>query len=147
MTVKDDRPGFHVLVIEDDADTRAVLTYVLEHEGFSVESASDGERGLEAIRTLRPDLVLLDLLMPRLGGGEVALALERSPELRHIPVITVSASPLERRPAHARAHLVKPFRLHELLELIRAVRACPDEPAPRGRGGDPTPPAAGSRGP
>ncbi len=107
-----------ILVVEDDQDTRDVLVYTLEREGFDVSAAPDGERGLEAMRARRPDLVLLDLLMPRLGGREVLSAMRRDPALSAIPVISVSASPAETRPAAVLAHIPKPFGIRELVEAV-----------------------------
>jgi len=107
-----------ILIVEDDADTREVLTYALVQDGFDVEGAPDGERALEMMRARRPDLVLLDLWMPRLDGREVMEAMQRDPSLSGVPVVTISASPVE-TPSAAFAHVQKPFAVAELKEAIR----------------------------
>jgi two-component system phosphate regulon response regulator PhoB len=114
-------PGERVLVVEDDADTREVLAYALTSEGFVVLSAPDGERGLELARAWRPDVVLLDVLMPRLSGVEMAAAMHRDPALRTIPVVSMSASPTELGPPTATAHVPKPFHVAEIAGALRGA--------------------------
>jgi CheY-like chemotaxis protein len=113
--------GERILVVEDDIDTRGVLAYALSHEGFVVETASDGEHGLEVARAWRPDVVLADLLMPRLGGNELAAAMRRDPVLRRIPLVSMSASPVGLGPPSAFAHIAKPFAIGDLVLALRAA--------------------------
>lgn len=116
--------GERVLVVEDDEDTREALVWALSHEGFVVEAAPDGERGLELARSWHPDVVLVDLLMPRLSGTDVAAALGRDPVLRRVPVVSMSASPVELAPPTASRHVPKPFGLAEVIGALReALRA------------------------
>jgi PAS domain S-box-containing protein len=79
-----------VLVIDDDAPTRDLLSRFLAREGFEVRAAADGETGLHLARELRPRAILLDVMMPRVDGWAVLSALKADPELAEIPVIMVS---------------------------------------------------------
>ncbi len=63
--------AFHILVVDDDADVRDVLTRFLERRGYLVESAADGEEALTAVRTNDPDLMLLDICLPKMSGLDV----------------------------------------------------------------------------
>jgi two-component system phosphate regulon response regulator PhoB len=118
-------PGERVLVVEDDEDTRDVLAYLLAQEGFTVAAAPDGERGLELARAFEPDVVLSDLLMPHLGGAEMAAAMLRDPRLRTVPVVSMSAAPAHLRPPSAAFHVPKPFAVAELVAALRAALALP----------------------
>ena len=79
-----------VLVIDDDADQRALMTRFLHREGFGARAAGDGAAGLEMARALRPRAILLDVMMPGLDGWSVLSALKADPELRDIPVVMVT---------------------------------------------------------
>jgi len=81
-----------ILLVEDDRFLRRACEASLKQRGYEVVTASDGEDGLRLARTVGPDLVLLDLLMPRLPGIEVLRALKADEQLRHIPVLILSNS-------------------------------------------------------
>ena len=81
-----------VLIIEDNADNLDLMVCLLAAAGFSVHTAVDGVEGLAAARAHRPDIIVCDLHMPRMAGGEVAQQLKRDPEFRHIPLIGVTAA-------------------------------------------------------
>jgi len=83
-----------ILVVEDDTDTRAVLRRTLEREGFTVVDASNGREGIDAIDESRPDLVLLDLMMPVMDGFEFLETLRRDREDLTLPVIVLTAKEL-----------------------------------------------------
>jgi DNA-binding response OmpR family regulator len=83
-------PDIKILIIEDDRFLSSILKGRLEKEGFQVEQAFDGEEGLSALRAARPNLVLLDLIMPKKSGFEVLEAMSTDPELSSIPVIIAS---------------------------------------------------------
>jgi CheY-like chemotaxis protein len=80
-----------VLIVEDDANMRSLLRRLLQREGWTVAEAVDGHEALEKLHTLRPQLVLLDLIMPQINGFEVMDAMRRDEALRDIPVIVVTA--------------------------------------------------------
>lgn len=80
-----------ILIAEDHPDSLLLMSYLLEAHGYAVLTAVDGEVALALTRKHRPDLIVCDLQMPRLDGYEVARQLKRDPELKHIPLIAVTA--------------------------------------------------------
>jgi PAS domain S-box len=116
--------GKHLLVVDDNSDMRMYLTRLLSG-AFIVTAASDGTEALEAIRTCRPDLVLTDIMMPRLDGFGLLTAIRSDPSLETIPVIMLSARAGEEARAGglergADDYVVKPFTARELLATVRA---------------------------
>ena len=88
---RDTKPGRDlVLVIDDDADQRLLMTRFLHREGFATETAANGRTGLELARTLKPRAILCDVMMPGLDGWSVLSALKAEPELADIPVVMVT---------------------------------------------------------
>ncbi|MEW6254720.1 MAG: response regulator [Pseudomonadota bacterium] len=81
-----------VLIIEDHADSRELMHFLLSRSGYDVICAADGVEGLEAARRTQPDLIISDIQIPRLNGFQVAAAIAADPNLRHIPLIAVTAS-------------------------------------------------------
>ena len=79
-----------MLVIDDDPNVRDLVRRTVEKEGFRVRYASGGEEGLSLARRLRPDVITLDVMMPRMDGWSVLAALKSDPELAAIPVIMVT---------------------------------------------------------
>jgi CheY-like chemotaxis protein len=84
----------YVLVVDDDPDVSEMLRQTLPESDFVLASAEDGEAGLRAIEARRPDVILLDLMMPKLDGFGVIERLRADPELRNIPIIVISAKEL-----------------------------------------------------
>ena len=82
--------GALVLIIDDEATQRLLTRDCLEQDGFRIEEASSGEEGLRRVRELRPDLVLLDIMMPGIDGFETCRQLRADPDIRHTPVIVVT---------------------------------------------------------
>ncbi len=119
-----------VLVIEDDPIILTNTLEILELEGFTVIGAENGADGVERAQESMPDLVLCDVLMPKLDGYGVLKALRSSPILSNIPLVFVSASPREEILAAsvklgASDYLMKPFRASELLKIIRKHLSSP----------------------
>jgi two-component system, OmpR family, alkaline phosphatase synthesis response regulator PhoP len=115
-----------VLIIEDEPHIVLSLEYLLERDGFETATAADGERGLAMVRELRPDVVLLDLMLPRLDGYQVCQAIKSDPELAPIPIIVLSAKGqevevLKGLSLGAAQYITKPFGNAEILEAVRAV--------------------------
>lgn len=115
-----------VLVVEDEAPLVTMLRYNLEREGFQVCEASDGEEALVQIAERRPDLVLLDWMLPLVSGIEVCRRIRRSPETRSLPVVILTARGEETDRVRgldsgADDYVVKPFSLSELVARLRAV--------------------------
>jgi CheY-like chemotaxis protein len=109
-----------VLIVEDDADTRALLARLVAAEGYRVELAQDGWEALERLRQHRPQLVLTDLMMPRMNGWQLHQSMLCDPDLFDIPVVILSAvadteSPQSRGVS---ACLCKPVDLDELLDKL-----------------------------
>ncbi len=92
MTARPGVLGQHLLLVEDDQVIAEMYRYRLELDGHEVTVASDGEAGLREARSLTPDLILLDIQLPRLNGFQVLEALQASPETTRIPVIVLSNS-------------------------------------------------------
>jgi two-component system cell cycle response regulator DivK len=80
-----------VLLIEDNDQNRYLFTFLLEHHGYTVASAPDGPSGIELVKTLAPDLVLLDIQLPGMDGYDVARTLRGVESLRDIPIIAVTS--------------------------------------------------------
>ncbi len=114
-----------VLVVEDDPSVRGLLHTLLTGEGYDVGTASDGLAGLVKASSAKPDLMLLDLMMPDLGGIRVLEELRADPSMADIPVIVVTGK-LEAVPS-LRSLLgddnvfVKPFGVTELLDRVATV--------------------------
>ncbi|MBX3225780.1 MAG: response regulator transcription factor [Labilithrix sp.] len=116
--------GRRVLVVEDDPSIAIGLRINLESEGYEVHVADDGERGLELARTIEPDLVILDVMLPRRNGLEVLHELRN--EGRTVPVIILSAKSTEMDKVAglelgAEDYVAKPFSLAELLARVRGA--------------------------
>ncbi len=80
-----------VLVVDDNDDTRRVVRWMLEQKGYAVIEAADGQQAVAAALSARPDLILMDLLMPVVDGFEAVMQVREHPELRGVPVIAMTA--------------------------------------------------------
>lgn len=120
-----------VLVIEDDPAIAEMLQMLLEVEGFDVVRAPDGARGLEEAQRVRPDVILLDVMLPEVDGWAVAEALRCDPSLAAVPVVFCTSkadaqSTWRGWQLGAASYVTKPFDNDELIgELIRATRQVP----------------------
>lgn len=115
-----------IVMIEDEADILEVVAYRLEREGFEVSTSRDGEEGLARIRRERPDLVILDLMLPGMDGTEICRAVKRDPGTRDIPIIMVTAKTEESDVVlglglGADDYVPKPFSPRELVARVQAV--------------------------
>jgi len=112
-----------VLVVDDSPVIRELIAVNLQLEGFEVATACDGEHALELIAKARPDVVTLDVMMPRLDGFETVARLREDPDTASIPVVIVTgralASDMDRgEELGVEAYLIKPFEPTELVEVI-----------------------------
>ena len=112
-----------ILLIEDDKDMAAMTKKILVKHGYEVESAYNGEDGLAKARTIKPDLIVLDVKMPKLDGYKVCENLKEDPEFKNIPVIMLTArdSNIERTiglAMGAEVYLSKPYDPAVLLTKI-----------------------------
>jgi CheY-like chemotaxis protein len=115
-----------ILVVDDDPVIQKLLSVNFEMEGYEVVTAGDGVAGLEAVGTHRPDLVLLDVMMPRMDGVEVARRLKGDEATRSIPIILLSAKAQSADiesglAAGADDYVTKPFDPLELLDKVTAL--------------------------
>lgn len=109
-----------LLIIEDEPSIRELLVAVLQSEDYQVSAAADGEQGWELLRTMRPELVLLDLRLPKITGREIIEKLEA--EGNPVPVLVISAEKNTsniKRSSGRIAFIHKPFELDELLESVQ----------------------------
>ena len=115
-----------VLIVEDERDIRDLVLFHLEREGFQVSSASSGEEALRQVRHASPDIVLLDLMLPAMGGLEVCRKLRQDPATVALPIVMLTAKGDEvdrvlGLELGADDYIVKPFSPKELLARVRAV--------------------------
>jgi len=116
-----------VVCIEDEPEMIDLVRLILGRKGFEVIGANGGVEGLEAVRREKPDLVLLDLMMPDMDGWEVYQQIKADETLRHIPVVVVTAKAqsidkvLGLHIAKVDDYITKPFGPQELLESIAKI--------------------------
>ena len=116
-----------LLIIEDQADIRRLIRWTLEFENFEIHEANNGPNGLEAARSLKPDLILLDVMMPGgLDGFQVCEQLKADSELGHVPVVILTARSQQRDRqagdrAGANAFLAKPFSPLQLVDTVNSM--------------------------
>jgi CheY-like chemotaxis protein len=124
-----------VLVIDDDADLALLTTLWVRAAGYHALTARDGPSGLAAAESFRPDIILLDIMMPGLDGFQVSRLLKNNPSLAHIPVIFLSAKvqDVARNEAFAaggKYFLAKPYEGNDLIAAI--VSAISQRPSEKG---------------
>jgi DNA-binding response OmpR family regulator len=128
-----------ILLVEDELGIQAILRKRLESKGYEVIAAGDGETGLSLARTEKPDLILLDVMLPRRDGYSVCRLLKFDNRYRHIPVIMLTARSQERdretgRHTGADAYITKPFESAELLATIAGLLGDPPQGGSRAPG-------------
>lgn len=121
-----------VLLIEDNADHRYVYAQVLSRAGFRVEEAGTGEQGLRLARELRPDVVLVDVMLPDTDGWQVTAQLKQDAETASIPVLVVSVRAFAHDHARSIAagaarHLDKPAAPYAIVEAVQLLLAGADD--------------------
>ncbi len=113
-----------ILVVDDEPDVASLLTLLLKSQGYEVASAADGQEALEKARSGKPDLILLDVMLPKLDGYKVARMLKFDENFRHIPIIMLTAKIQEKDKQTglemgADAYVSKPFNTPQLLDLVK----------------------------
>jgi len=116
----------YVLVVEDEADLAEMVRYNLEKEGFACRCAGDGVAAIEEVRRQRPDLVVLDRMLPRKSGDDVANTILREPQTANVPIIMLTAKAEEADQLVGFAlgavdYVTKPFSIKLLVARIRAA--------------------------
>jgi len=112
------------LIVDDDSDFRSVLGEVLGDEGYRIVEASNGNEALRVLDALRPDVILVDLLMPVMNGWSLFAAIEARNELQSTPIVFLSAVP-HMAPGGGSLVLKKPLDLPTLMTLLDALRPEP----------------------
>src|SRR5512135_1253962 len=115
-----------ILIAEDERDIRDLVTFSLKFGGFDVVQASNGVEAVERAQAELPDLILMDVRMPKMTGYEACKALKAIPSMRHIPVVFLSAKGQESEiqqgvEAGAEEYILKPFAPDELTKQIKSV--------------------------
>ncbi len=115
-----------ILIAEDERDIRELIVFTLEFGGFQVIAAANGQEAVELARQHRPDLIILDVRMPKMSGYEACRILKSQEETRTIPVVFLSAKGQEAEirqgmEAGADAYILKPFAPDELIQQVRAI--------------------------
>lgn len=114
-----------VLVVDDEVDLVETIRFPLESEGFTVLVAYNGEDALNQARKENPDLILLDIMLPKLDGYKVCRLLKFDEKYKHIPIIMLTAKAQEKDKiigleTGADEYITKPFDMDELLEKVKA---------------------------
>lgn len=122
-----------VLVVDDEPNILLSLEFLIKKAGFQVRTARDGEEALEALAAERPDLVLLDVMMPRKDGYEVCQTIRQNPDWQDIKIIMLTAKGREVEKEKGLAlgaddYITKPFSTQEVVAKVREVLSCPPEP-------------------
>ncbi len=136
-----------LLIVDDETDTLRLVSLMLERQGYEVFTAEDGRAALEKVKEEKPDLILLDVMMPEMDGFEVVQVLRADPETENIPVIMFTAKTqvedkITGLEAGADVYLTKPTQPRELFAQVKAVLArsqksnapAPAAPTPSNRG-------------
>jgi DNA-binding response OmpR family regulator len=123
-----------ILLVEDDADLFSLLKYNLEKEGFALSGLQTGKGAIELCRQVRPDLVLLDVMLPESDGLDICKAIRKDPDFSAVPIIflTARASETDRivgLELGANDYVVKPFFVRELIARIKLQFRNPTAPA------------------
>jgi CheY-like chemotaxis protein len=123
------RPG-RVLVVDDDEVIRRLIAANLTLEGFDVATAVDGQDCLDKVSAIAPEVITLDVTMPRLDGWETAVQLRNTPDTSRVKIVLIIArseldDPARRTNAGADAYLTKPFDAGELIRVVRKLAGAP----------------------
>lgn len=116
----------HVLIAEDEANLVESLSFILSVEGFQVSAVFDGKAVLERLRSERPDVLVLDVMMPKGTGFEILKLIKNDPSLRSVPVMILTAKGQERDrkiafDLGADAFVTKPFSNEDIVERLRQL--------------------------
>ncbi|OPY38438.1 MAG: response regulator PleD [Methanoregula sp. PtaU1.Bin051] len=118
-----------ILIVDDDIDIVNLFKIFLSREGHIAVTASDGKSCLEKIRQVRPDLVLLDVMMAPMDGWETLAAIKENPETSTIPVVMITGKPIMEDDRNKygelfHTYLLKPVRRPQLCDVVRTALSC-----------------------
>lgn len=118
--------GIRILLVDDDDDLRKILSFLLQKRGFITEEARDGKEGLEKIPSLKPDIIILDIVMPHIDGIQTCRILKGTPATQGIPIIFLSAQKedaklIGKMPGAAIEYMDKPCNFDCLITRIQSL--------------------------
>jgi DNA-binding response OmpR family regulator len=118
-----------ILVVDDEVNITQILQFSIGAEGFDVLTAQNGEEAIEKARREQPDLIILDIMMPKIDGYEACRILKANPLTRNIPVVLLTAKgrEIDKRlgfEVGATDYIVKPFSPNKLIERIHRLLSC-----------------------
>ena len=121
-----EKPRARVLVVDDEPDLVRILQFGLKAAGYEVESATDGQEGLKKAREMKPDIILLDLMLPKLDGYKVCRLLKFDERFKQIPIIILSARTQEGDQTlalemGANRFITKPYNFSEILAHVEEL--------------------------
>jgi CheY-like chemotaxis protein len=122
-----------VLVVDDDEVIRQLIAVNLTLEGFDVATAVDGQDCLDKVTAIGPDVITLDVMMPRLDGWVTAMELRKNPETSHVKVVLITARAQDDDRGRGEqigvdAYLTKPFDPAEMIRIVRELAGAPASP-------------------
>lgn len=114
----------HLLIVDDEEDMRFILNAGLRGLGYEISTAENGEQCLEKVAQKKPDLILLDIMLPALNGYQVCQELKKNPRFNDIPILLMSAKSEEEdkakgKEAGASGYITKPFDMSDMAQEIR----------------------------
>ncbi len=120
----------NILVVDDEFDLTGTLQAILEGEGYRADVCPNGREALERLRTAKPDLVLMDVMMPALSGLEVLQSMRQTAGFDKVPVVLMSVIPprLKQDDYGWQAFLRKPFSLHTLVATVERLIGKAEQP-------------------
>ena len=112
-----------ILVVDDEKDITETLSFMLKAKGYEVVEGYDGEEGLKIAKEIMPDLIILDVMMPKMNGYKIARLLKYDSKYKHIPIIMVTARGQEAdkligEETGADVYITKPFEFEEVLDTV-----------------------------
>ncbi|MBW9265880.1 MAG: response regulator [Candidatus Thiodiazotropha sp. (ex. Lucinisca nassula)] len=115
-----------ILIVDDEPNIVLSVEYLMKREGYQVMTASDGQVAIEMIADTRPDLLILDVMMPRKNGFEVCREIRADPALSELPILMLSAKGREAEikkgiSLGADAYITKPFSTHDLVDKVNQL--------------------------
>ena len=114
-----------ILIVDDEADILEILKFVLEAQGYECITASDGEEGLNLAREVKPDLIILDVMMPKINGYKISRLLKYDNKYKNIPILMITARSQEEdkiigEETGADEYITKPFNVDFVVEKVKS---------------------------
>ena len=117
-----------ILIVEDEESLLKLESILLSSKGYNVTGVMDGKSALEEVTLNKPDLVILDIMLPEMDGFEVCRRIKENPDTRHVPVVMLTAKKNSQDVAHGQqvgcdAYITKPFKSSKVLDTIQELLA------------------------